>query len=286
MQIRSYLYCPATRLDFVAKIAKTEADAVILDLEDSVPPAEKPAARIKLFDLLSKPQPLEGKKLFLRLNSGDESLLDARQAISSRIDGVFLAKCESGSEIEALDAELSIIEERIDIPDRSICVVPLIESVRGLDSIGAIAGASPRVRRFAFGAGDYVTDIRGRPTPARAETLFPRCTIVTLSRRYDLEAPISHVYVPIQDDAGLAKACEEDRALGFGARSCIHPRQVPTINACFAPSAEDLRIAAEIVAAYSKATEAGLGSVIAPNGQFVDLATVRWAKSLLGHVDS
>lgn len=281
MRIRSYLYCPANRPDLAAKAARTGADAIILDLEDSIPDSAKPAARESLDRLLLAGSDYGLPPVFVRLNPVPEAFDDLGSLTMATVRGVFLAKCESGDDIRAVDAALAAIEHSQNLAGGGIDIVPLIESVRGLYEAEQIIAASARVRRIAFGAGDFVQDLGGKQSPSRIETLFARSTIVALSRRMNIGAPIAHVHVPIDDVAGLARACEEDRALGFGARSCIHPRQIAPVNACFGWSDDDIAEAERIVAAYARAARDGRGAALLPDGVFIDRATLRWAQNIL-----
>ncbi|MEW6645434.1 MAG: CoA ester lyase [Pseudomonadota bacterium] len=278
MAIRSYLYAPGNRPDLLGKVLGTGADAVILDLEDAVPPAEKARARGIVGDFLNASP--KGTVL-VRLNGGVDALADLAALTARGLHGVLLPKAEDPELIRAIDRLLAAREDAAAVPPGSVIVQPLIESVAGLYGLDAMAAASPRIRRFAFGAGDFVRDLRAEPTPARLETLYARQHLVARSRFLRLEAPVAHVFMPVKDLEALRRACEEDRALGFQGRSCIHPAQIPIVNDVFRHGAEDIARAQAILAAYAAALREGRGALVLDDGTFVDEAVAARARDIL-----
>ncbi|MBR1219364.1 CoA ester lyase [Bradyrhizobium sp. U87765 SZCCT0131] len=279
MAIRSYLYAPGNRPDLLAKVLGKGADAVILDLEDAVPPAEKAKARGIVSDFLAVSA--TEATLLVRLNGGADALADLAALTVRGLHGVLLPKAEDPELIRAVDRLLGAREAAAGVTPGSIIVQPLIESVAGLYGLDALAAASPRIRRFAFGAGDFVRDLRAEPTAARLETLYARQHLVARSRFLGLEAPVAHVFMPVNDLAALRHACEEDRALGFYGRSCIHPAQVPIVTDVFQPGAEALAQAEKILAAYADAMREGRGALVLDDGTFVDEAIAARARDVL-----
>lgn len=261
MVIRSLLYAPGNRPDLMGKVARSGAHAIILDLEDAVPPAEKQRACAIVSDYLQAGPPLPA---FVRLNGDRAGLEDLSRLSLAGLSGVLVPKAEDPALIADIDRALA------DSPD--ILIQPLIETVAGLYGMDALAAASRRVRRVSFGAGDFVRDLRALTTEARTETLYARQHIVARSRYLQLDAPVAHVFSRIRDLDGLHRACIEDRALGFGARSCIHPTQVPVINAAFGPTEAEIAQAHKIRAAYAEAKAAGRGSLLLEDGTFIDEA--------------
>ncbi|MGO4714804.1 HpcH/HpaI aldolase/citrate lyase family protein [Bradyrhizobium sp. 2TAF24] len=279
MAIRSYLYAPGNRPDLLGKVLGKGADAVILDLEDAVPPAQKTAARAIVSDFLAACA--TGATLLVRLNGGADALADLAALTVRGLHGVLLPKAEAPELIREIDHLLAAREAAAGVTPGSVIVQPLIESVAGLYGLDALAAASPRIRRFAFGAGDFVRDLRAEPTAARLETLYARQHLVARSRFLGLEAPVAHVFTPVNDLAALRHACEEDRALGFYGRSCIHPAQVPIVNDVFQPGAEVLAQAEKILAAYADAMREGRGALVLDDGTFVDEAVAARARDVL-----
>ena len=280
---RSYLYVPGNRIELIAK-AGAVADAVIIDLEDAVPTAEKPAARVLTREALREGR--TDKPVYVRLNGGQTALDDVAALRGCRLEGVRLAKAEDPELIRELDRGLAAIEQSTGGVAEPIVICPIIESAAGLFDMDGIAAASPRVRSFAFGSSDFVFDVGGEKTAGRMETLFARSHLVARSRFLGLEPPVAHVYTPISDLDGLRTTCLEDRSLGFFGRSCIHPRQVPVVNDAFAYSEESIAQARTIVAAYDEASGRGRGAFVLADGTFIDEAHVRAARHLLSRLGS
>src|SRR5690349_21384357 len=164
MLLRSYLYAPGNRPDLLAKVLRQGADAVILDLEDAVPPGEKQAARRMVASFLAELATGATGAIFVRLNGGELGLEDAAALPLGRLAGLRLPKAEDPRLVAGLDR---LIGEAPGVE-----IHPIIESVAGLFALDDLARASARVRRVAFGAGDFVRDIRGETTPSRDETFL------------------------------------------------------------------------------------------------------------------
>jgi citrate lyase subunit beta/citryl-CoA lyase len=158
----------------------------------------------------------------------------------------------------------------------------MIETVKGLYRLDDFVKASRRVERFIFGAGDYVLDVAGEASAERAETLYARGRLVARSRYLGVGAPIAHVYTPISDLDGLARACKVDRAIGFYGRSCIHPTQVAVINEAFDFGPREIERARRMVDGYLEAVAHGKGAVVVADGTFVDEAGYKRAQRILG----
>lgn len=270
---RSYLYAPGNRADLLGKVLKQGADAVILDLEDAVPAGEKKAARRMTAEFIATLPAESSRSVFVRLNAHEAALEDASALPLARLGGLRLPKAEKPAIIAALHQLIGDAE--------GVEIHPIIESVAGLFALDELARASPRVRRFAFGAGDFVRDLRGDVTPERDETFLARAQLVLRSRFLGLDPPIAHVYTPIRDFAGLERACRADRALGFFGRSCIHPSQVAAINTAFTYGPQERAHAERIVDAYRAAVERGRGAFTLEDGTFVDEAVMRRAARIL-----
>ncbi|MFB9265097.1 HpcH/HpaI aldolase/citrate lyase family protein [Bradyrhizobium erythrophlei] len=278
MPIRSYLYVPGNRPDLLEKALGKGSDALVLDLEDAVPPAEKTRARHVVSEFLAvSPAAI----VFVRLNGGAAALQDVAVLNARGLAGVLLPKAEEPDLIRRLDDQLTLLEAAADQTSGRILIQPLIETVAGLYGLDDLAAASARIKRFAFGAADFVRDMRAEPTPARVETLYARMRLVARSRLLRLEPPVAHVFTPINDSEALRQACFEDRALGFFGRSCIHPSQVSIVNAAFDSSAEDIARAQAILATYGKAAAEGRGALVLEDGTFVDEAVAARARETL-----
>ncbi len=266
---RTYLFCPSDHERKVAGVFGAGADAVILDLEDAVAIAAKPAARGLAVEALKQDRPCRG---YVRVNAFDTQFCheDIRTIVGPWLDGIVLPKLESVADLYAVDWLLGNLErERGLVPD-SIDVMPIIETARGQDAVRNIARAGKaRVRRLSFGAGDYTADLGITWTLGEEELAAMRAEMVMASRLGDLEPPVDTVFIHIREEEAFRKSTEHVRDLGFQGKMCIHPVQVPVVNEVFTPSDEETERARRIVAAFAEAEAAGSAS-IQLDGYFID----------------
>jgi citrate lyase subunit beta/citryl-CoA lyase len=261
------------------------ADAVILDLEDAVPPGEKERARRMVADTV-RARPVGGPQpaLFVRINHPDTGLAhdEIEAVVGPALRGLRIPKVESAETVAQVDDWLSQAEERAGLRSGSIGLICNIESAAGVWRAEAIAAARPRVLGLAFGGVDFARDVSATASPDARETLYARSHLVLASRVAGVRAPVEGVYTRLADDAGLERATREARALGFFGRSALHPRQVPIINQVFTPGPEELAWAHRVAdAARDAESRSGSGALQLPNGEFIDVAVVRRAEALL-----
>src|SRR5258705_8864497 len=211
--LRSFLFAPGNHARRVEKALSLDADAVILDLEDAVATAEKPATRQAVAATLEQPQ--QGL-LYVRVNAVDTEFCygDLVAVVRPRLDGVILPKVESAAGLATIDWLLAQLERDRGLPPGGIDLIPIIETARGLDRLGAILGAGSRVRRVALGAGDFTLDVNMAWSRNEAELAHARAAIVTTSRAAGIEAPLDTGWVDLPDRAGLEASAHA--ALGFG----------------------------------------------------------------------
>jgi citrate lyase subunit beta/citryl-CoA lyase len=267
--IRSWLYVPADRPDRVAKARATEADAVIIDLEDAVAATAKAAARRGIADALTE---RSGPATWVRINAGDAGREDvaALAASSGRLDGIVLAKCESTGWIDE-------IADRI---PAAVSIVALIESARALRRLDAIC-AHPRVAQCHLGEIDLLADLGARPRGAHDLISHARAELITASAAAGLLPPIGGVFADVRDLDALAGDCVRLADLGFAGRPALHPAQVPIINSAFRPSADDLAEARRVVNLYDNALASGVGAISDESRSMLDEAVVRRYRRLL-----
>lgn len=258
---RSYLFVPANRPERIAKAQRAGAHGVIVDLEDAVAPAEKDAARAALAAHLTGEQPV-----LVRVNGPETTWFEDDLALcnDAGVDGVLLPKAET---VE----QLRVVAGRIG-PDRVL--LPLIETARGFDNARALAD-SGLAQRLIFGFIDFQLDlgIEGE----QDELLYFRSQLVLVSRLAGLPAPVDGVSVAIEDGERVRAETLYVKRLGFGGKLCIHPRQVPVVNACFLPTAEEQAWARRVL----DAAGASRGSAIAVDGKMVDVPVIRKAQEIL-----
>jgi citrate lyase subunit beta/citryl-CoA lyase len=265
MPPRSYLFVPASRPDRYQRALASGAEAVIIDLEDAVAPADKAAARESLRQWLQA-RPAEAPGVVVRINAhgtawhGEDFALCALPAVAS----VMLPKLERTEVANAIAALRP-----------NLRVIALIESALGLAHARALA-ALPVVERLAFGNLDCALDLglRGHDE----DDLAPhRAELVLASRLAGLPAPVDGVTPAIDDDARLRADVQRARRLGFGAKLCIHPRQIAAVHQGLAPSEVELAWARRIVQAAGSAE----GAAVAVDGTMVDMPVLLRARALL-----
>lgn len=258
---RSYLFVPANRPERIAKAQQAGADAVIVDLEDAVAPADKESARRTLAQHLVPERPV-----LVRINGADTPWFDddLRLCAAAGISGVLLPKAEQNAAIAEVAQSIG----------SGKTIIPLIETARGFDNARSLA-ASGYAERLAFGSIDFQVDldIDGE----NEELLYFRSELVLVSRLAGLLAPVDGVTVAIEDTDLLSAETRRGRRLGFGAKLCIHPKQVSVVNVCFAPTPEEIAWATKVL----EAAESSKGAAVAVDGKMVDAPVIKKAREIL-----
>lgn len=255
---RSYLFVPATRPERIAKALASGADAVIVDLEDAVAPADKEPARRALSGWLDT----HATPVYVRINAADSPWFAGDLALCGRagiagIAGIVLPKAQWPEDVATVAAVAPVL--------------PLIESARGIDNVRALA-AAPRVQRLLFGAIDFALDLG---IADEREALLPyRAQLVLASKLAGLPAPVDGVTTATDDDALVAADTHYARRLGFGARLCIHPRQVAPVHEAFAATPAEVAWARRVLAAAS----ASGGGAVQLDGRMIDRPVIAAAE--------
>src|SRR5689334_8287231 len=277
--LRSFLFAPGNHARRVEKALTLEADAVILDLEDAVATAEKLATRTANAAALTTPRT---GLLYVRVNAADTEFCygDLVAVLRPGLDGIILPKVESPATLTTIDWVMQQIERERRVSEGAIDLIPIIETARGLTHLDAILATGTRVKRIAFGAGDFTLDVNMQWKRDEAELSYARAKIVTASRAAGLEAPLDTVWVDLQDAEALEASARAALAYGFQGKMCIHPNQVTVVNNVFTPSEEEVAFAERVVAAFEKAEAEGVAS-IQLDGKFIDYPIVYRAQRLL-----
>ena len=259
MQPRSYLFVPGDRAERIGKARASGADAVVVDLEDAVAPGSKGAARDAVAGALDAAQPV-----VLRINGIDTGWFadDARLCAHPGVAAVMLPKAGSADSVAAL---------------RAACagkpVVALVETAAGIAGLAELAAAG--IARLAFGSIDFQLDLDIADDDL---ALLPfRMQLVLASRLAGLPPPVDGVTTALDDEARIDADSRRARALGFGAKLCIHPKQVAIVNAAFSPTAAELAWARRVVDAAAAAD----GAAVAVDGKMVDAPVLMRARRLL-----
>ena len=260
----TYLFVPGDRPERFDKALASGAGAIIVDFEDAVAPAAKVTARAS-FAAWYRKAAITSDRVLVRINDETTSWFDEDMAIVSEtgVRCVVLPKAESAAQIERVGSVLP----------RGGFVVALVETAKGIVEVDELARAT-RLQRIAFGTLDYAVDLGVNGD--EHGLLYPACRIALASRAADIETPIAGVTPEIGDESKLLADVAFARACGFGAKLCIHPKQIPAIEAAMRPSEAEIDWAKRVVAA----AESGRGAVQV-DGRMVDRPVIAKARRIL-----
>ncbi|MBZ5728590.1 MAG: CoA ester lyase [Acidobacteriia bacterium] len=290
---RSMLFVPASRRPMIEKAAASEADAVCIDLEDSVAVDEKAAGRANAIWAFRELDFAERVRT-LRINGLDtpfayRDLVEVIEAAGDRVDLVMTPKAGAPEDIAFVDKLLTQIEMHRAF-SRRIGIEAQIETAAGFLYAREIAQSSPRLEALIFGSGDYAASMR-MPSAAIGEPdadddAYPghrwhsvMHLIVAAARANGLRC-LDGPYAGYRDAAGFERACRIARAMGFDGKQCIHPGQLAAANAIFTPAAEEVTRAQRMVEAYEAAVAEGRGAA-SLDGRMIDAANLRMARVTL-----
>jgi len=261
---RAYLFVPGTRIERVAKARAVLPLGVIVDLEDAVPPSDKGSARDALARELHDHEPV-----YVRINGPETEWFedDLKLCATLALHGVLVPKAENPEDLRRVATAVA----------PSVAVIPIVESARGYANAAGLGEVS-QVQRLAFGSIDFQLDLN--VDGEGEELLFFRSGLVLASRLAGLQPPIDGVTVEIDDIEQLRHDTIRGKRLGFGAKLCIHPKQVPTVLECFRPTSEEVAWAKRVVAA----AEAAKGGAVAVDGRMVDRPVILRAAEVLRQV--
>jgi citrate lyase subunit beta/citryl-CoA lyase len=264
---RSRLYLPGNQPKLMLSAGLYGADALILDLEDSVPPAEKDAARMLVRNALVAMDWGSSERM-VRVNQGDSGWDDLDAVARHNVHVVLLPKVEDASRVAAAG-------ERLAAGGCEALLMPILESPLGIHRAYDVASASPSVVALTLGLEDLSAELGAPRTDAGHESFLARQTTVYAARAAGVQ-PIASVYSDIRDEEGLAAYVRRERDLGFDGVGCIHPRQIPVVHREMTPRPQQVERAVQIVKAARDAERRGLGTV-AVGSKMVDPPVVRQA---------
>ncbi len=286
--LRSVLFVPGNKPRMLEKARTLPADAVILDLEDAVPPGEKAAARAMVRRALeSGPY---GPRVILRVNALSTGLVEAdlEGAFALGVDAVCLPKADTPADVDLLGSMLAALEQARGLPVGAVGILLMVETALGvLNAYGmAVAGAEHggrRVRALCLGGEDLAWDLGAVRTRDGAEIAYAWAHLV-LAARAAGAAAIDTVYTDLTDPEGLLAEARQARQLGYSGKLLIHPAQIEPVHQAFAPSEEEVAHARRVLEAFEAAETRGEG-VIALDGQMIDAPVVARARKVLGLID-
>jgi citrate lyase subunit beta/citryl-CoA lyase len=267
---RSRLYLPGNSPKYLLNAGLHRPDAVILDLEDSVAPGEKDAARLIVRNALRQVD-FGGAERMVRINQGELGLIDVDEVVPHNVHLVLIPKVECAEDVR-------VVDERIrQTTADPVLLMPIIESARGVLNAGEIASASSNAVALTIGLEDYTADLGVQRTEHGAESLFARSMVVNAAKANGLQA-IDSVYSDVQNREGLLASIREAKALGFEGKGCIHPRQIELVHQGFAPEEAEVERACRIVLAFREAEARGLG-VVSLGSKMIDPPVVKRAQT-------
>lgn len=275
--MKSLLYVPGDSVKMIEKARATEADGIILDLEDSIAPEQKAAARIVVARILHEID-FGNKRVFVRINglSSIHAIEDARAVATSGNAGILIPKIESPNEVTTI---APILASATLGGHLLLC---LIETPLAVLACHQIAVSSPAVCGLVFGSADLVLEVGSQLSPGEPELAYARQHVLIAARAAGVEAFDSpHFTIPDLD--GLRSACEASSRLGYDGKTAVHPSHVAVINEVFAPSDEEISEARRVVAALERASAEGRGAV-ALDGRVIDQVHLAHAKKVLSRV--
>jgi citrate lyase subunit beta/citryl-CoA lyase len=282
--IRSLLFVPGNREQWMRKALASEADALVFDLESAIPRAEAGPAREmcrRVLDEHQSPRPA----LFVRVSDArsPEQERDLAAVVCAGLHGILLPQVIDAADVVATGEALARAERDAGVPVGRTLVMPLVESANAIRTAFEIASASPRVA-YMGGAtsrgGDLARSLGYRFSEQGRETLFLRSKVLVDVRAAGIANPISGLWGRVDDLDGLRAFAEQSRDLGYEGLMAIHPSQLPIINAVFSPSAEEIGEWQRILLAMEQAEAEGRGA-IRLDGRLIDAAHVHTARQQL-----
>jgi citrate lyase subunit beta/citryl-CoA lyase len=279
---RSRLYVPGSEPKYFVNAALHGADAITLDLEDSVHPSEKDAARVLVRNALRAVDFLRCERM-VRINRLPLGLEDLEEIVPESPDLILIPKVETPRQV--LDASDKIAEMKAAFGiTRPIWLMPILESALGVEKAYEIAAASEEIAALTIGLEDYTADLGVVKTSTGTESLFARQRIVNAAHAAGIQA-IDSVFGDVGDIDALRTWALNSRAMGFAGMACVHPLQIAVIHQAFAPTAAEIEKAQNIVAAYHEAQKKGLG-VVNLGSKMIDAPVVQRALKLMAQAEA
>lgn len=283
--MRTSLYAGGTSPVKMIQAGFYNEDCLVYDLEDSVSAEEKDAARLLVYNAVKYQRPA-GKYILIRVNGlySKELDEDLEAAVRSQPDAIRIPKVEYPEEVVTIDEKITDIEKRAGLTLGKIRLWCNIESYLGVLNARSIASASPRVAAMALGAEDFTASMGAQRTKAGWEIFYARNTVLMACREAGISAQDA-VFSDLNDDEGLEHDLKMTRALGFDGKTCVHPRQIDRVNACFTPSKKEIRSAQRVLEALAEAARNHTG-VCTLDGGMVDRPMELRARSVLAKAEA
>ncbi|HEX7082214.1 MAG TPA: CoA ester lyase [Gammaproteobacteria bacterium] len=278
--LRSLLFVPGNKENMLTKALGTQADALIPDMEDSVPDSEKRAARETIRSFLPR-LAAANSHVIPRVNSFETEWTeeDLEAVVGPHIYGISIGKVRRAADIAGVSNLIAKLETRAGLPVGRIRLIPWIENAEAIVRCGEILAASERIVAAAFGAEDFTNDMGIERLDDERHLAYPRSALCIAARAAGVAA-LDTPYFKLRDLEGLRATALQAKHLGFKGRFAIHPEQVDTLNECFSPSAAEIAEAERIVAAFEEAERRGRAST-SLDGRVIDVPVVKRARAVL-----
>ena len=279
---RSRLYLPGSEPKYFINASLHGPDAIILDLEDSVHPSEKDAARLVVRNALRSVD-FGACERMVRINQLPLGLEDLNEIIPESPDLILIPKVEAANQVLEVSQRIEQLKGQHEIK-RPIWLMPILESAVGIENAYKVASASAQIAALTIGLEDYTADLGVVKTLLGTESLFARQRLVNAARAAGVQA-IDSVFGDVGDMEGLRVWALNARAMGFEGMGCVHPMQISAIHQAFAPTQVEVDKALRIVAAFSEAQEKGL-SVVSLGSKMIDPPVVQRALKLIARAEA
>ncbi|RLF56341.1 MAG: citrate lyase subunit beta [Thermoplasmata archaeon] len=279
---RSRLYVPGNNPSMLVNAGVYGADVLTFDLEDSVSPGEKLAARLLVGELLKEKTVDFGRsEVTVRINplSTPYGKKDLLEIVCERLEGIYLPKTESEEDVIKLDELLTRLEEEKGLEVGRIKLFAIIETAKGVLNAYQIASASKRLEAITIGGEDLTADLGGERTPD-GMTLFTARQMILLAARAAGVQALDTVYSDIKDSDGLYQEAVTVRKMGYDGKAAIHPSQIEVIHRAFTPTEEEIEYARRVIEALETAKKEGSG-VAALGSKMIDRPIVKRAERIL-----
>ncbi len=281
--MRTALFVPGNRPDRIEKAFNTEADVIIIDLEDAVPLSEKEGCRSNVREKVTQ---FTDRMMLVRTNALGSPFIkgDLNETIVEGVNGIILPKVEKADDIHDINKLLIEVEKKRSLPEGTILIFPLIESAGAVQHVYDIVSTKTKPKRIytvMFGAADYTLDMGIEMTMEGNELFYARSKIAIACRAAGISPPIDTPFmIDINNTEALISDARRAKELGFQGKLVIHPDQVEPCNRIFSPLPEEIKRAEKIVHAFEEAEAAGMAA-IQLEGKFIDFPVVKRSKNIL-----
>jgi len=281
--MRTALFVPGNRPDRIEKAFNTEADVIIIDLEDAVPLSEKESSRSNVREKVTQ---FSDRIILVRVNALGSPFIkgDLDETIVEGVNGIILPKVEKADDIHDINKLLLEVEKNRTLLDGSIRIFPLIESAAAVQHVYNIVSTKTKPQRIytvAFGAADYTLDMGIEMTMEGNELFYARSRIAIACRAAGIAPPVDTPFmIDLKNTDALISDARRAKELGFQGKLVIHPNQVEPCNRIFSPLPEEIKMAKKIVKAFEESEAAGVAA-IQLEGKFIDYPVVKSSKDIL-----